>query len=120
LVRPRLRLIYYPIWRLEYRVSGVAHEAVVDGVRGRLLRGTASTRARANAGAWLAIAAGGGWLSGTSPVLAAAAWAGWLLHRGSRDAVRGGWRDWAGWLGRQLDPQTLGTIRIDDTLEETP
>ena len=34
-------------------------------------------------------------------------------------AVRGGWHDWAGWLGRQLDPHALRTIRLDDTLEES-
>jgi hypothetical protein len=49
-VEPRLKLLYYPVWRLRYRHRGRSYELVVDAVAGKLLRG-AAPRERAAAAA---------------------------------------------------------------------
>jgi hypothetical protein len=40
-VDTRVKLLYYPVWRMRYRHRGRVYELAVDGVQGRLLRGTA-------------------------------------------------------------------------------
>ena len=41
LVRPRLGLVYYPLWVLRYHYRGRAFQVVVDGVTGQVLYGKA-------------------------------------------------------------------------------
>ena len=50
-VDTRLKLLYYPVWRLRYRHRGRVHDLAVDGVQGTLLRGTAPRNAAAAAAA---------------------------------------------------------------------
>jgi hypothetical protein len=50
-VDTRLKLLYYPVWRMRYRHRGRVYELAVDGVQGRLLRGTAPRNVAAAAAA---------------------------------------------------------------------
>jgi hypothetical protein len=50
-VDTRLKLLYYPVWRMRYRYRGRVYELAVDGVQGRLLCGTAPRNAAAAAAA---------------------------------------------------------------------
>jgi hypothetical protein len=89
-VDTRVKLLYYPVWRMRYRHRGRVYELAVDGVQGRLLRGTAPRDVAAAAavaaaglglgtlglGRWLRWMAGAG---GVGPAFLLAALAGGLL-----------------------------------------
>jgi len=72
-VEPRVKLLYYPVWRLRYRHLGRSYELAVDGVTGELLRGTAprepaAAAAAAAAGLLLAALGAGRLLRGLAGV----------------------------------------------------
>ena len=89
-VDTRVKLLYYPVWRMRYRHRGRVYELAVDGVQGRLLRGTAprdvaAAAAAAAAGLGLGTLGLGRWLrwmagaGGVGPAFLLAALAGGLL-----------------------------------------
>ena len=89
-VDTRLKLLYYPVWRMRYRHRGRAYELAVDGVQGTLLRGTAprnvaAAAAAAAAGLGLGAVGLGRWLrwvagaDGVGPAFLLAALAGGLM-----------------------------------------
>ncbi len=89
-VDTRLKLLYYPVWRILYRHRGRVYELAVDGVQGTLLRGTAprnvaAAAAAAAAGLGLGALGLGRWLrwvagaDGVGPAFLLAALVGGLL-----------------------------------------
>jgi hypothetical protein len=97
LIRSRVRLIYYPIWNLDYEVRGRAHRIAFDGLSGVPLGGTLPRLRRRPTRRWLASAALAGWLVGWHPLFAAASWLGWAFYRlraDGEDAARQGWLAW--------------------------
>jgi hypothetical protein len=100
-VDTRLKLLYYPVWRMRYRHRGRVYELAVDGVQGTLLHGTAPRNVAAAAaaaaaglglgalglGRWLRWVAGAG---GVGPAFLLAAIAGGLLLWISRRWVESG------------------------------
>ena len=100
-VDTRLKLLYYPVWRVRYRHRGRVYELAVDGVQGTLLRGTAprdvaAVAAAAAAGLGLGALGLGRWLrwvagaDGVGPAFLLAALAGGLLLWISRRWVKSG------------------------------
>jgi DNA-directed RNA polymerase subunit RPC12/RpoP len=68
-VETRLKLLYYPVWHIRYRHRGRPYGLAVDGVTGKLLRGTAPqaqalAAGAASAGAGLSALGLGRWLRG--------------------------------------------------------
>lgn len=102
LMRPRRRLIYLPVWRVDLTVHGVAADAIVDGVDGRLLRARLPLRQPGHAARWWAVGAGSAWLGGLHPVLGGAAYAFWLLRRLAAEPVGGGWQGLGRWMSGEL------------------
>ncbi len=102
LVRPRMRLIYYPVWRLRYRAHGLAMEAVVDGLRPQVLRGTYPQREGDRLSLWIGSGGLSGLAAGVNPTLAAAGTAGWVLWRLTHDSVSGRRGELGAWLRRQV------------------
>jgi hypothetical protein len=111
LIRTRLRLIYYPVWLLDYELRGQPYRVALDGLSGTALGGTLPRRAVRASNRWLAASALAGWLAGMSLPLAAAAWLGfgfWRLRADSDRAVRQGW--WAWWSGELSAPDLRSEI----------
>ena len=102
LIRPRIRLIYYPVWRLRYRSRGRAFEAVIDGLRPQILRGFHPVVEGDSLAAWLTAAAAMGLMSAFSPSLATVGSVGWPLARMMRDGVQGRKGELTAWLRRQV------------------
>lgn len=102
LVRPRMRLIYYPVWRLRYRANGHAVEAIVDGLRPELLRGTYPEKENDRLVQWIGTGGVFGLAAGVNPILATAGTMGWVLWRLTHDEVSGRPGELAAWLHRQV------------------
>ncbi len=102
LVRPRMRLIYYPVWRLRYRARGLAMEAAVDGLRPQLLRGSYPQREGDRLSLWIGSGGLSGLAAGVSPTLAVAGTVGWVLWRLTQDSVSGRRGELGAWLRRQV------------------
>lgn len=103
LVRVRLQLVYYPVWR----ISGGSHVAYVDGARGTVLRASAD-RVRGRSGTpWLAAAAASGFVAGIHPALGVHALLLWALARlrgsGGRGGLQGGLSRELGALDRTVE-----------------
>jgi hypothetical protein len=97
-VRTRLRIIYYPVWSLEYRSGGDAFLATIDGVSGRVLTGSRPAWSRDQSRFWLGAAAFAGWAAGLHWPLGLYALASWSFFRiRSAGRVR-----LMGWLSREL------------------
>jgi hypothetical protein len=108
LIRTRMRLIYYPMWKLRYRSAGRAYEAIVDGVRKRVVRGSHPVSLRDHAPAWLGAGGIAGFLMGVHPVLGSLAAGTWLVSRVRGADVHGRPRELAGWLTQELAGPRVG------------
>jgi hypothetical protein len=113
LVRPRLRIIYYPVWRVRYRTHGQSFEAVIDGLQPTVLRGSGPRPEDDRFLPWLAAGGVAGLVAGVHPPLAAVASLAWAVARAIRDGITGRPGELAAWLhrqvgGRRLRPQSLG------------
>lgn len=113
LLRTRARLLYYPVWRLHFTVSGRPGIANVDAVRSRVLGGNCVGPERSPAPGWYAAAGAAGWMAGLHPAFAAFSLAGWVLHRGSRGGAQGGLQTWTRWVSDELGPRRTRPLRLD-------
>jgi hypothetical protein len=112
LARVRMRLVYYPVWKLRFTVSGRPGEVDVDGVRGRVLRGDVTVEVASRSPLfWHAGAAAAGWIAGLHPALGALGLAAFGADRLRRDGSGG--TDPAAWLSRELAPRRLRRIDLD-------
>jgi hypothetical protein len=102
LLRTRVRLIYYPVWRLRYRSGGRRYQATLDGMQGHLLKATLPHRVPGRAWAWSLAASASGFAAGIHPVAGALTFGGWLLWRLRSDGLHGRPRELMGWLSREL------------------
>jgi len=102
LVRPRLRIIYYPVWRLRYRAHGQAFEVVVDGLQPTVLRGSVPRTEDDHLLPWLVTGGVAGMAAGLNPLLAGAASLAWAVTRSIRDGISGRPGEITAWLGAQL------------------
>lgn len=113
LLRSRARLLYYPVWRLHFTVSGQPGIANVDAVRSRVLGGHCVGPLKSPAPAWYAAAGAAGWMAGIHPVIAAFGLAGWVLHRGGKGGAHGGADEWRRWMSEELGPRLTRPLRLD-------
>lgn len=112
LARVRMRLVYYPVWKLRFTVVGRPGEVDVDGVRGRVLRGDVTVEGSSGSPLlWHVGAAAAGWVAGLHPALGALGLAAFGADRFRRDGSVG--PDPAGWLSRELAPRRLRRIDLD-------
>ncbi|RKZ13508.1 hypothetical protein DRQ32_01440 [bacterium] len=113
LLRSRSRLLYYPVWRLHFTVSGRPGIANIDAVRSKVLGGQCVGPMRSPAPGWYAAAGAAGWMAGIHPALAAFSLAGWVLHRGGKGGASGGPGDWGRWVSEELGPHLSRPVRLD-------
>ena len=102
LIRPRIRLIYYPVWRLRYTASGLQHEAVIDGVKSRLVKGSYPVEEKDSLLPWLAAGGVGGFVAGLSIAASVMGLLAWSVSKMMRDGVRGRSGEMASWFNRQI------------------
>jgi hypothetical protein len=107
LIRTRLRLIYYPVWWVEFTVGGISCEASLDALRGLILQGMIPVRPPSPSPRWLMVGAAGGWLSGSHPLPAVIGIALWALHRLRRGSTGAPERSAAQWLSEELGTPPL-------------
>jgi len=102
LIRPRIRLIYYPVWRLRYRSMGRPFEAIVDGLQPHILKGSYPVVVNDALETWLAAGAAAGLLAGLSTTLGTLGAIGWSANRLLRDGVQGREGEISAWVRRQV------------------
>jgi len=112
LVRPRVRLIYYPVWRVRYRSMGGSFEVVIDGLKPRILEGSYPTVEADHLPAWIAAAATGGLVAGVNLPVALAGSIAWTTSRLVRAGVNGRKGELAAWLRRQVGGRRIAVARF--------
>ena len=112
LVRVRMRIVYYPVWKLRFTALGEPGEADVDGITGRLLRGDVPRALRSRAPFWLAVASGAGWLGGFHPALGMLGLAATTWRRGTDAGLGADGGRWLRWMGRELRSRPIAPSRI--------
>ena len=113
LARVRLRLVYYPVWKLHVTVDGVPAEVDVDAVRGRVVQGSIRRAVPSRALPWWGGAAAAGWFAGVHPLLGLLGLGGWMTDR-LRRSDAGATPGLLGWLSEELAPVRIRRIRLDD------
>jgi len=102
LVRTRVHLIYYPVWRLGIRHPKGRFSVDLDGLNGSILDGSYPATAVSGSRGWLAATACAGFVAGIAWVFGLVTLGAWLWHRLRRsDDVRS-LADLAGWLSTEL------------------
>ncbi len=104
LIRTQLRLIYYPVWRLTYSSGGAHFDVTIDGVRGKVLRGSYPQRVRAGLGGWLAAAGLMGLLAPLDMAGGFAVWLVWAMARARGLGPPPAVSHLPGWLSDDLRP----------------
>ncbi len=111
LLRPDRSLFYYPVWKTVFTVNGLPCEAVVDGVRGRLLRAMLPHREGPQLWSWWGSTAVSARIAGLSPGFGVLGLMAWLLHRAGSAPVGRSPRHWAKWSSNELRG-SRGTLRL--------
>ncbi|HKK70855.1 MAG TPA: hypothetical protein VKA86_06535 [Candidatus Krumholzibacteria bacterium] len=111
LARVRMRLIYYPVWKLRFTVAGRPGEVDVDGVRARVIQGDAIVEGVSRGPLlWHATAAAAGWVAGLHPALGALGLAAWSADRFRREVP--GSCSPSAWLSRELVHRRLRRVDL--------
>ena len=115
LTRLRLRLVYYPVWRLHFEAAGHPGLAHVDAIRARVIEGDVRRTRRSHA--WAAWVAAGvaGWIAGLHPALGTFGLAAWWADRLRRHGPGSRAESLTGWVGRELSPVREERVELDDT-----